>query len=180
MTTSTRWPPKTVISLENQLRALTESVQSPPAGRTDQDSAWLTRFLLVRAVGYLEQVVTDCVREHVHQGSWGTVRSFSTSFLSRSANPSIDNLVTLLGRLDANLRDEFETWINEDDQALLRDLSAAVHTRHQIAHGLNEGVGQQRALQYVSTLTDVADWFIRKLNPHAWGRPSHQLPSGGT
>jgi hypothetical protein len=56
-------------------------------------------------------------------------------------------LLSLLGRLDANLHDEFETWMDEDDQSVRRDLSAAVSRRHQIAHGLNEGIGEQRALE---------------------------------
>ena len=90
---------------------------------------------------------------------------------------SVDNLLSLLGRLDANLHDEFETWMDEDDQSVRRDLSAAVSRRHQIAHGLNEGIGEQRALEYVSTLTTVADWFVRRLNPHAQARPSHQIQS---
>ncbi|MBN7323291.1 HEPN domain-containing protein [Mycobacteroides abscessus] len=174
MKNSTRWPPLTITSLEEQLRTLIETVENPPEGRSDQDSVWLTRFLLVRAVGYLEQVVADCVREHVHVGSWGTVRSFSTSFLGKSENPSVDNLLTVLGRLDANLRNEFEIWIDEDDSLIRRDLSAAVGRRHLIAHGLNEGIGQRRALEYASTLILVADWFIRELNPHASGRISRR------
>ena len=177
MTATATWPPQSVTSLEHQLDALTETVRRPPDGRTDEERVWLTRFLLVRAVGYLEQVVIECVREHVHQRSYGTVRSFSISFLSRSQNPSVDNLLTLLGRLDARLHDEFEAWMDQDDQAVRRDLSAAVSRRHQIAHGLNEGIGEQRALEYVSTLTNVADWFIRRLNPHAQARPSHQVQS---
>ncbi|WP_131810809.1 HEPN domain-containing protein [Mycobacterium intracellulare] len=175
MTTTVSWPPRSISSLEHQLDALTETVRRPPDERTDDERVWLTRFLLLRAVGFLEQVVNECVREHVQIGSWGTVRSFSTSFLDRSLNPSVDNLLTLLGRLDANLRDEFDTWINEDDQAILRGLSAAVALRHRIAHGLNEGIGEKRALEHVSTLKDVADWFIRKLNPLPQARASHQI-----
>jgi RiboL-PSP-HEPN len=177
MTSTASWPPQGIKSLEQQLNALAETVRTPPEGRSDDERVWLTRFLLVRAVGYLEQVVNECAREHVYLGSYGTVRAFSTSYFSRSANPSVENLMTLLGRLDANLRDEFESWINEDDQAILRDLSAAVSRRHQIAHGLNEGIGEQRALQHVSTLIDVADWFIRKLNPLPQGRTSRQIQS---
>jgi hypothetical protein len=179
MTTSAPWPPQNLRSLEQQLDALTETVRNPPANRTDDERVWLTRFLLLRAVGYLEQVVNECVREHVYQSSYGTVRSFSTSFLTRSVNPSVDNLLMLLGRLDGGLRDDFDHWINGDDQSIYRDLSAAVARRHQIAHGLNEGIGEKRALEHVATLTEVADWFIRELNPLPQGRASRQLPRGG-
>lgn len=175
MTAAATWPPQNVKSLEQQLNSLAEAVRHPPSTRTDEERVWLTRFLLLRAVGYLEQVVVECFREHVHHRSYGTVRSFSISYLSRSQNPSVENLLTVLGRLDPNLRDEFEEWMDEDDQLLRRDLSAAVSRRHQIAHGLNEGIGQQRALEHVSSLTSIADWFIRKLNPHAQARPSHQI-----
>lgn len=173
------WPPQSVRSLEIQLETLAEAVRNPPDTRTDDEGVWLTRFLLLRAVGYLEQVVIECFREHVRHRSYGTVRSFSISHLGRSQNPSAENLVAALGRLDPNLRDEFEEWVDEDDQALRRDLSAAVARRHQIAHGLNEGIGQSRALAHVETLTSIADWFIRKLNPHPNARTSHQLNTTG-
>lgn len=179
MTSATTWPPRNITGLELQLNLLAEAVSHPPDSRSDDEKVWLTRFLLVRAVGYLEQVVVECFREHIQQRSYGTVRSFSISYLDRSQNPSIDNLLSALGRLDARLRDEFEEWIDEDDQLLRRDLAAAVARRHQIAHGLNEGIGPQRALQHVENLTSVADWFIRKLDPHPQARPSRQFGSRG-
>ncbi|WP_226863732.1 HEPN domain-containing protein [Mycolicibacterium baixiangningiae] len=170
------WPPHTLVSLERQLLMLSDSVANPPMARSDDEEVWLTRFLLLRAVGYLEQVVHDCVRGHIQESSYGTVRNFSISWMDRSRNPSVENLLTLLGRLDLRLRDDFERWIDEDDQSLRRDLSAAVARRHQIAHGLNEGIGRSRALEHVERLREIADWFIRNLNPNADGRLSRQLP----
>lgn len=171
------WPPYNLQSLETQLLMLAESVSSRPAQRSDDEEVWLTRFLLLRAVGYLEQVVHDCIRGHLEASSYGTVRNFSMSWMDRSRNPSVENLLLVLGRLDFNLREDFERWIDEDDQLLRRDLAAAVARRHQIAHGLNEGIGRSRALEHVTRLRELADWFIRNLDPNAEARPSRQLPA---
>ncbi|MBS9535456.1 hypothetical protein KIH27_17870 [Mycobacterium sp. M1] len=175
MTSTSAWPPLGIRSLEVQLNTLTEAVRNPPGSRTDDEHIWLTRFLLLRAFGYLEQVFFECYREHIWHKSYGTVRNFSSSYLSKSQNPTVDNLLNALGRLDLSLRQEFEDWIDEDDQSLRRALSFAVDRRHKIAHGHNEGVGEKRVLELVSILESVADWIIRKLNPHPEARPSRQI-----
>ena len=169
------WPPRQLPSLERQLRALSDSVRQRPPSRDDDEQLWLTRFLLIRAVGYLEQVVHESFRGHIEHSSYGTVKSFSISWFERSVNPSVDNLCTLLGRLDGAMRSEFEGFIDEDDGSKRRELMLAVSRRHQIAHGLNEGMGTERTLQLVDLLIEIGDWFIRTLNPLAAGRPSHQL-----
>lgn len=159
------WPPREIYSLEKNLNTLADAVREPGTARTDDEQVWLTRFLLVRSVGYLEQVVHECFRGHITQKSGGTVRSLSLSWFQRSKNPSVDNLCDLLGRLDLNLRVEFEEFLDEEDSRVRRELSLLLDRRHKIAHGLNEGMTPRRALDLVKLVHDVAAWFILRLDP---------------
>jgi hypothetical protein len=151
------WPPRGVPQSESSLNSLVEAV-SAPDGRSSDEQMWLTRFLVVRACGYLEQVVNTCAVAHVEARSGGTVRTFALSWLSRSQNPSHENLLNLIRRFDGDIRDELSSMLEENSGELKHELSALVTQRHKIAHGLNEGMGARRALELVDTAKHVADW----------------------
>jgi hypothetical protein len=93
------------------------------------------------------------------------VKTFAHSFLERSKNPSLPNLLEQLGRFDSQLQSEFQAFLDEDDERLSRDLAFLVDRRHKIAHGLNEGINPARALALTESAKDVADWFVLRLNP---------------
>jgi hypothetical protein len=169
MASSTQWPPWEVTSLEKQLDRLADAVRTQ-GDRTDDEQIWLTRFLVVRACGYLEQAVHETVLGHITRRTAGTGRAFAISWLSRSRNPSPDNLLEMVARFDGALEAEFSEWLDDNDSELRRELSLLVHRRHHIAHGLNEGLGTQKALQLVDVAKQVADWFILALNPDAAAR----------
>lgn len=159
------WPPSELAKLERGLIELADSVRTRPAHRTDDEQIWLTRLLVVRSCGYAEQVLYQCAIRHLEWRSGGTARSYALSWLERSINPSIDNIVRTLGRFDATLADEFDQLCDHNNGELRNDLSALVSRRHGIAHGLNEGMGSQRALALCDVARFVADWLILKLNP---------------
>jgi hypothetical protein len=165
MSTHKTWPPHGLANLERNLVELAASVRTPPEARTDDEQIWLTRFLIVRSCGYLEQVMHECSLQHLERRSGGTARSFAMSWMSRSINPSPDNLLTLLGRFDHTLQVEFRSLLDDDNGHVNHELSALVTRRHGIAHGLNEGLGSRRALELVDVAQQVADWLILRLNP---------------
>lgn len=160
------WPPRQLASIEAGLDQLASAVRAQ-GSRTDDEQIWLTRLLVVRACGYLEQVVHQCSQAHIEQRAGGMVRSFALSWTTKSRNPSSENLISLLGRFDANLQAEFVEMLEENDFELKRDLGSLLHLRHGIAHGLNEGLTTRRALELLSVAKYLADWFILVLNPDA-------------
>jgi len=99
------------------------------------------------------------------------------SWMSRSANPSPDNLLKLLGRFDANLADAFQQLLDEDAGRLNDDLAGLVARRNGIAHGLNEGLGAKRALELYGVALQTADWFIASLNPDAAQESLRKAPA---
>lgn len=169
------WPPWSILSLETRLDLLAEAVRQPPVRQPndrddDQIQIWLTRFLVVRTCGYLEQVVQESVISHLHSTAGGTVKSFALSWMAKSRNPSPDNLLDIVGRFDGSWRIELQELLDADDRFLYRELAMLVQRRHQIAHGLNEGIGPRKALDLVTVAKTLADWFIRRFNPDAQGR----------
>lgn len=163
---TTQWPPYGLLNLERLLGELADAVREQ-GERSDDEQIWLTRFLVVRSCGYLEQVVHECSLAHITARSGGTARAFALSWMARSRTPSPENLSLLLGRFDANLVDEFSDMLDDNDGELRRDLSLLVSRRHGIAHGLNDGLGSRRALELVDVAKYVADWFVLRLNPDA-------------
>lgn len=159
------WPPYGLSNAEKSLDDLADSVRHPPQNRTDDEQIWLTRFLIVRACGYLEQAVHQAALSHLEARSGGTARAFALSWLSRSRNPSPENVLQLLGRFDASLREEFLEMLDDNGGELRRELSVLMGRRHGIAHGLNEGLGSRRALELVAVAKQVADWFLLVMNP---------------
>lgn len=165
------WPPWAVSSLEKSLDRLAEAVRSGDSRDVDEQ-IWLTRFLVVRACGYLEQVVQEVVTGYIHGRVGGTVKSFSLSWMSKSRNPSSENLLDIVGRFDGGWRDELQEMLDANDGRLSQELSVLVSRRHQIAHGLNEGLTSRKAIDLVVVSKQLADWFIRQFDPDAAKRRS--------
>ncbi|GAA0225836.1 hypothetical protein GCM10010492_25100 [Saccharothrix mutabilis subsp. mutabilis] len=159
------WPPRQIDPLKAQLESLASTIQSPPKQLGDNETAWLTRFLVIRSCGFLEQVVIEVLRTYVREKSYGMVKSFATSHLDHMANPTAGNLCALVGRLDANLADALKTFLDENDQYYYRELAALVDKRHRIAHGLNEGVNQSKALTFKDVAVAISKWFIDNFDP---------------
>jgi hypothetical protein len=170
MTKSLRWPPSDLLYLERSLDELAESVRERPEHRTVDEQVWLVRFLIVRSCGYLEQVMHRCAMGHLQETSYGTARSYSLSWLSRSINPSVENIRNTLGRFDAGFVEEFESMLLEGAGELSNDLGALITKRHAIAHGESDGLGDRRALDLYEMSKKLADWMIRRLCPYpGWG-----------
>jgi hypothetical protein len=87
------------------------------------------------------------------------------SWLDKSKNPSPEYLLGLVGRFDMILFDDLKSLLDADDQRLRRELSLLVDRRHKIAHGLNEGITQTKAISLKSDAEIVAEWFFQNLRP---------------
>lgn len=125
----------------------------------------MARFLVVRACGFLEQVIEECCRALATSKASPRISSFATSWLGRGFNPTPDRVVGLVRRFDSTWALELETLLGQDDELLARELSFLVDRRNKIAHGLSEGIGARKALDLVSASRAVADWFVQRFDP---------------
>lgn len=166
MTMVNQWPPLPVAALKTNLDSLAVLVDRPPANTIDPEVlSWLSRILVVRSCGYLEQVTVEVCRSYIGQRSGGLVRTFAQSWLERSRNPTPLNLEELVGRFDATICDEFKALLDADDGRLRREVGFLVDRRNKIAHGISESVNRSKALQLKSIACELADWFILRFNP---------------
>lgn len=159
---ATSWPPLQVARLRDALDELAETVQE---SRDPETLTWLTRMLVVRSSGFIEQCANEVFRGYIGARSGGLVRSFGHSWLERSRNPSPDNLSDMIGRFDHELRVEFEALLEEDDQRLRRELAFLVDRRNHIAHGLSEGINREKALSLKEVAFEVSEWLVLRFNP---------------
>jgi hypothetical protein len=159
---ATSWPPLQVARLRSSLEDLAERVEE---SRDPETLTWLSRMLVVRSSGYIEQTANEVFRGYISVRSSGLIKMFGHSWLERSRNPSPDNLLDMLGRFDHALRIEFEELLEEDDQRLRRELAFLVDRRNHIAHGLSEGINREKALSLKEVAIEVSDWIVLRFNP---------------
>lgn len=162
MARTTAWPPINVHRLRDALEELGKVVKDTK----DPDILpWLTRMLVVRSSGYIEQTCKEVFWGYLDDRSSGLVKSFGHSWLDKSRNPSPDSLLGMIGRFDLNLKNEFDQLLEQDDQRLRRELAYLVDRRNHIAHGLSEGINRDKSLILKDVALDVSDWLVLKFNP---------------
>lgn len=158
------WPPWIVTSLRNNLDDLSLIVRDA-RGVEPEVLAWMSRMLVVRSSGYVEQTANAVCVGHVEHKSGGPVRSFARSWLERTRNPSPEALAELVGRFDISYQEDLLNLLDRDDQRLRRELSLLVDRRNKIAHGFNEGVSRDKAMALKDVALEIGDWFILRFNP---------------
>lgn len=163
---SSSWPPRNVLALRQNIESLADWHRAPPKDRTDEEKIWLVRFFVVRTCGYLEQAIYECARAYIEGKSGGPIRTFSHSWIARTRNPSPENVLDLAGRFGGGFEKSLRELLDQDDQRLYRELAFLVNRRHQIAHGLNEGLTGQKALVLYECVLEVAEWFFVNMNPN--------------
>ena len=165
MVTFFTWPSLTIQNLDRGLGRVAELVEHPASDEPDQVTQALARFLVVRTCGHLERTVQECFRSYVENKSFGRVRFFSQSWLSRVNNPEPERLLELVGRFDNPLQDDLRRLFEDNDFELKREISLLIEKRNAIAHGENEGIGSRKALDLLRYSRVLTDWFILNFDP---------------
>lgn len=159
------WPPWDVSSSRSNLAQLRSLVEVPDKGITPEALGWLSRLLVLRSCGHLEQVVLKCAQGYLEVKSGGRARSFSLTWLNKSRNPSARALKELAERFDSGWAQDFDDFLDENQQEMRRLLGNLVDFRNHIAHGENQGVNRPKALELSYAAEAVSDWWITTLNP---------------
>jgi hypothetical protein len=165
----TAWPPQRVAQLSIALDDVKALVTSPPHDQADEVTRALSRFLVVRTCGFLEQVVEECCVGYITARSSPHVASFGRSWFGQGASPKPGRLVQLVQRFDAGWGESLQQLFADDEELLRREISFLVDRRNKIAHGLGEGVGAAKALELLAFARQVADWFIGTFDPRSEG-----------
>jgi hypothetical protein len=159
------WPTLDLVQLRDSLDGLIKLVDQPARSQPDEVSRAISRFLVVRSSGYLEQASEECCRIYVDSHAPAQVSAYGSSWLGKGSSPTPDHLVRLVRRFDRTWADALEAFLRADDELLWRELSLLVDRRNLIAHGLSEGVTQRKALDLAGHAKVTADWFITRFDP---------------
>jgi hypothetical protein len=159
------WPSLRVAQLSDSLAEVEDIVDRPPLVLPDEIARALSRFLVVRACGYLEQVVEECCRTYSQAHSDFRVGAYAAASWRRGFNPTPQALVELVSRFDGLWAEELQGILDDDDERLSRSLSNLVSTRNKVAHGASEQVRIRVALDFASDAREVSDWFLMRFLP---------------
>ena len=162
MAKAASWPPYQVERLRVALEDLSSTVMQTKEPEILQ---WLTRMLVVRSSGYVEQTSREVFWGYVEERAGGLVKAFGHSWLDRSRNPSPENLLAMIGRFDYALKTEFDELLDLNDQRLRRELAFLVDRRNHISHGLSESINREKAIALTGVALEVAEWLVLKFNP---------------
>jgi len=162
---SEAWPSQEILNLRKQFEAAIRLVEAPSREQPDEVTRALSRFLVVRASGYLEAVVDECCRSLIRSKAAPNVASFASSWFGTGRNPSPGKLLELVGKFNGDWKESLCKEFDEDDEYLRRELDLLVSKRNRIAHGLGEGIGARKALEFASTVTQVTNWFVKTFDP---------------
>jgi hypothetical protein len=159
------WPSIELLNLERALDQVIELVDKPGRDQPDEVGRALSRFLVVRASGYIEQVSEDSCRCFIRSKAIPQVGSYGASWLGRGNSPTPEHLVELVRRFDPRWGDELTAFLQDHDELLWRELSLLVDRRHKIAHGLSEGITGRKALDLAGHAKTVGGWFVARFDP---------------
>ena len=129
----------------------------------DELTGDISRYICVRISGYLEQALASCARSLCSQGSWGPTKQFASSWLNRTPNPRTDEIIKFVQRFDEQWAGELSAVLSENEYA--QSINALLGIRNDIAHGKNQGVSRERALDYYAIADKVVDFLLNKFEP---------------
>jgi hypothetical protein len=162
-----QWPSRDLTNLKESLNKLRKVVSDPDRSLSDEVTGYLTRLLIVRSCGYLEQVVDKCCLAYLSSRAAPAAADFGSSWLGRGNNPTPEALNKLLGRFNLSLDRKLNELLARNGGYLRSELGFLVNQRNKIAHGLSENVTQQTALKLVDVVFEIADWFVCTLDPRS-------------
>lgn len=159
------WPSINLTNLQRSLKEVRRTIEHPDLPLPPEIAGYLTRFLVVRSCGYLEQVIDETCRAYLKSKSAPGAAAFGSSWLGGGRNPKPDALEQLLRRFNLGLETELKELFSQHDDYLRREIAFLVDRRNKIAHGLNENITLRKALELADAVTETADWFILRLDP---------------
>lgn len=159
------WPSLAITNLQRSLATLRALVEYPPADQPDDVTRALSAHLVIRASGYLEQVVVECLRAYAQAKSIDRVATYAVGWISNGLNPSPSKLEAFVRRMDGDWAEEIKLLLDDDDQRLRREIAGLVDRRNKLAHGLAEGISARKALSMTDDALALADWFVTRYDP---------------
>lgn len=129
-------------------------------GVTSNVVPYLTKYSLIKACGTIEQAFKSLIADHCERRTKTQVKRFITRKIrENSANPSYENICSLLNDFDENWKQGFKATINAkaNKTALKTSLQSLVDSRNEFAHGGSPNLSIGDIKQYYRDAREVIE-----------------------
>lgn len=144
---------------ELELKSTCDALRTLPKDSPDAIEQALSRYVVVRSVGYVESVRDDAADRYASTVGHQRLRRRIGLHLHTGQGASPGQLLTFLGSFEPQWRDSLDEFLSKDDGKIKSDLGAMVAARKRIAHGDGENVTPGRALAWSDTARAVASFL---------------------
>lgn len=134
---------------EKKLDALFNLVQKVD---DDEEKALLSKFLCVRASGYIESSIRHLIGEFTDGTSPQQIQSYINKKTKYITNLNYEKLLELLDQFDNEWKESFTNQINDEQKAAL---NTVISNRNNIAHGENDGISYRLMTEYYERIKEV-------------------------
>lgn len=160
------WPGLTLRTRRSKFLELRDLVdgQRADSAEEEQIAQELSRFLTIRAAGYLEITLRTCIEAYVERQASPNVASLVRDvYRGQSLEPQ--GLEDRIRSISGEMAEDFREFLSEEDNELRRELGSLRAVRNRIAHGESERIGRRQALNFAETADKVAEWLIAHFRP---------------
>lgn len=134
---------------EKKLDSLFEVVQNV---EDEEQKALLSKFLCVRASGFVESSIRNLIAEFTDGTSPHQIQSYINKEVRYITNLKYSRLIEVLSNFDKKWADQFESQVNDEQKAAL---NTVVSNRNNIAHGENDAISYVLMVEYYQRIKEV-------------------------
>jgi len=157
------WPTQQMQANRRRLEELRLLVNS--ATHEPEVGSELSRFLVIRASGYVEHTFETCIQHFAEAKSHPAVANYVAAGLFRGRNPKPDVLLERTRMLSEEWAVQLEGYFDSDDSRVRRELDFLIDRRNKIAHGQSESVHRRKALDLADVALEVGEKLTAIIDP---------------
>jgi hypothetical protein len=120
----------------------------------------LSRYLVVRSAGFLEEIRDEAAADFTHRVSDPKVLAYVRTTIGKGAGVSPGQLDTFMTSFDVAMGKSVKAALNASNGILSSNLGSLVKSRKQIAHGQGDNVNESRALVWCEAAVTIADLVV--------------------
>lgn len=159
------WPPLQIHTSKIAYKDLVKTVSTYSAATDSDVHAALSRYLVIRSAGYLENVRVTVAQEYSRQVSQVRVWNRLKTSLWSGMGVAPNQLLSFVESFDSQWRTELESFFDEDDSLRRRSLGSLVSARKRIAHGGSDQLSASEVLKWPDLVIEISDWLVDRFDP---------------
>jgi HEPN superfamily RiboL-PSP-like protein len=120
------------------------------------------RYLCVLVSGFLEKSLQEMAMQCCRRMAGGPALNYAIAQLEWAQNPSVDNLLTLVGNFSLDWQDELEVFLSPERRSAI---GSVVGLRNAVSHGRPGGVTIVTVRDYYRRVVEVVEFLVNRFDP---------------